>query len=295
VGSRGLVWGTLIAALIVTEVAKDITFSMDHGEWLPAWSFLYGGILAGMPFLLAKFAPRAAGFNTQWLPNSRRQWAWFVGMIILVIVSKLLVCMLAAATGPPPPSLFIGPVSPTGIVLSGIVIVFIGPIAEEIFFRGYVLEQLRKHAHSSIALLIHALLFGLFHLYTWGWYMSLGLFKFADTFLFGLILGAWRIKYRSLLPLVLVHILINYSAIVNLKARYDRTKCHVPISMETTLITGPLCKNSYPDYVAVLNQRYSNGVTPENNSAVLHYRFIQNPCATGVQESTIESANSGIK
>ncbi len=41
------------------------------------------------------------------------------------------------------------------------------------------------------------------------------------------------------------------------------------ISKETTYITEPLDELGYPDYAAALNQRMSNGVTPENNAAVL--------------------------
>ena len=40
------------------------------------------------------------------------------------------------------------------------------------------------------------------------------------------------------------------------------------ISKETTYITEPLRKDGYPDYVAAMNQRLSQGVTPENNAAV---------------------------
>ena len=46
----------------------------------------------------------------------------------------------------------------------------------------------------------------------------------------------------------------------------------VTISKETTYITEPLRKDGYPDYVAVLNRRCSEGVTPENNSAVLFWK-----------------------
>lgn len=42
----------------------------------------------------------------------------------------------------------------------------------------------------------------------------------------------------------------------------------VTISKETTFITEPLRPDGYPDYVAALNKRASEGVTPENNAAV---------------------------
>jgi hypothetical protein len=46
-------------------------------------------------------------------------------------------------------------------------------------------------------------------------------------------------------------------------------KAKITISKETTYITEPLRADGYPDYVAALNQRMSEGVTPENNAAVL--------------------------
>jgi hypothetical protein len=49
-------------------------------------------------------------------------------------------------------------------------------------------------------------------------------------------------------------------------------KVLVTISKETTYITEPLRSNGYPDYVAALNQRLSEGVTPENNAAVLLWK-----------------------
>lgn len=48
----------------------------------------------------------------------------------------------------------------------------------------------------------------------------------------------------------------------------------VTISKETTYITEPLRKDGYLDYVAALNQRASQGVTPENNAAVLFWKAV---------------------
>jgi hypothetical protein len=43
----------------------------------------------------------------------------------------------------------------------------------------------------------------------------------------------------------------------------------VTVSKETTFITGPLRKDGTVDYLAAIDHRYSQGVTPENNAAVL--------------------------
>ena len=46
------------------------------------------------------------------------------------------------------------------------------------------------------------------------------------------------------------------------------------ISKATTYITAPLRKDGYVDYAAALNQRCSQGVTPENNMVVLFVRAV---------------------
>jgi hypothetical protein len=48
----------------------------------------------------------------------------------------------------------------------------------------------------------------------------------------------------------------------------------VTISKETTYITEPLRPDGYPDYIAALNKRASQGVTPENNAAVLLWKAV---------------------
>ncbi|MCG2685504.1 MAG: type II secretion system protein GspG [Planctomycetales bacterium] len=48
----------------------------------------------------------------------------------------------------------------------------------------------------------------------------------------------------------------------------------VTISKETTYITEPLHPDGFPDYVGALNQRFSEGVTPENNSSVLFWKAV---------------------
>ncbi len=53
-----------------------------------------------------------------------------------------------------------------------------------------------------------------------------------------------------------------------------RPKGKFTISKETTYITGPLDKDGYPDFAAALNERLRQGVTPENNAAVLLWKAL---------------------
>src|ERR1051326_511148 len=46
------------------------------------------------------------------------------------------------------------------------------------------------------------------------------------------------------------------------------------VSPETTYVTGPLDKDGDVDYVTALNERLSQGVTPENNANVLIWQAL---------------------
>ena len=48
----------------------------------------------------------------------------------------------------------------------------------------------------------------------------------------------------------------------------------VSISKETTYLTKPLRKDGYVDYIAALDERCHNGVTPQNNAAVLMWQAV---------------------
>ncbi|NUQ65889.1 MAG: hypothetical protein HUU20_25790 [Pirellulales bacterium] len=137
-GSRGYTLGILIAAVVLAELVKDVVFSTEYGARLPAVELAYFGVIACLPFLLRKAAPQAAGFDIQWLPSSRRHWVWFFGMVLLLVVAKYLVVALGLTIiGHAPVRSPIRLITPAAIVFNAVVIVFIGPAAEEIFFRVY--------------------------------------------------------------------------------------------------------------------------------------------------------------
>ena len=83
----------------------------------------------------------------------------------------------------------------------------IGPIAEELIFRGLTLEyaskafENRKH-NRAIAVLIQALLFALYH----G-----NIIQSTYAFIFGLMFGAIAVKAGSVLPTIIAHCTVNAS------------------------------------------------------------------------------------
>jgi membrane protease YdiL (CAAX protease family) len=89
----------------------------------------------------------------------------------------------------------------TTLVLVG----FLGPIAEEIFFRGFVLPGLIKRFGVIRSLLLSSLLFGIFH-------FDPG--AIVPTFILGLALGWVYLKTGALWPAIFAHGLHNSLAIM---------------------------------------------------------------------------------
>lgn len=91
-------------------------------------------------------------------------------------------------------------------IMSGnFVIVFItvgilGPIIEEIIFRGLVLSELRKVTHNTSAVIIQGVLFGIYHLNP---------LQAMYASVIGIVLGYVMLRYKTLWAPILVHIFFN--------------------------------------------------------------------------------------
>lgn len=86
------------------------------------------------------------------------------------------------------------------IVLT-LVVASIGPLVEELLFRGLLLSALLRHLRVGWAILASALLFGLVHLpdLKWLWYAV------PNLVLVGAVLAWLRLRSRSLWPAVIAH------------------------------------------------------------------------------------------
>jgi membrane protease YdiL (CAAX protease family) len=92
-----------------------------------------------------------------------------------------------------------------GFWLSLIVIGVIGPIFEEILFRGLVFGEMRKISKVWVALLIQALLFGVIHF---------NVVQGIYAFLAGLLLGYIYYRSNSIVAPMIMHISINASSVI---------------------------------------------------------------------------------
>jgi membrane protease YdiL (CAAX protease family) len=81
----------------------------------------------------------------------------------------------------------------------------VGPVFEELLFRGLVFGELRKVATVRLALVIQALIFGLYHINP---------IQGAYAFLIGLLLGYVYYRSSSIVAPMIVHAAINTSSVV---------------------------------------------------------------------------------
>ena len=87
----------------------------------------------------------------------------------------------------------------TTSLISILYVVFLGPIAEELVFRGWSINLLKKYG-SFTAILLSSIAFGLFH----G-----NIFQGIPAIFIGFILAYIRIRYQALWPCMLLHIVNN--------------------------------------------------------------------------------------
>ncbi|MDZ4818879.1 MAG: hypothetical protein SGJ20_07900 [Planctomycetota bacterium] len=76
------------------------------------------------------------------------------------------------------------------------------------------------------------------------------------------------------------------------EANRSKPRPLVTIGKETTVITEPLLPSGYPDYLAALNQHTSQGVTPQNNGAIVLLKVMGPQC---LSESFDANAEPGAQ
>ena len=147
------------------------------------------------------------------IDSSRQALILLLGIPILVTIVDLIVVMgygigYELAFGVPELSTDIGVGWGSGPVALGLVVIstiIIAPIAEELMFRGYLLDSIRKVHGDWIAVVISAMIFGLVHLEPY----TIGMAAIG-----GLIYGYVRIRTGSLWPSIIGHMMWNGVALV---------------------------------------------------------------------------------
>ncbi len=98
-----------------------------------------------------------------------------------------------------------GAITGGGFVMTLIAVGVIGPVFEEILFRGLVFGELRKIMRVRPAILVQAALFGIYHM---------NLIQGAYALLIGLLLGYVYYRCNSIIAPAIIHIVINSSSVI---------------------------------------------------------------------------------
>lgn len=87
-----------------------------------------------------------------------------------------------------------------------LILITVQPVAEELFYRGFLLEKLEKISSAPVAIAVTAVLFGLAHLTTGNLYPAL------LTGIAGAVLAVLVIKTKNLTAAIIAHILFNVAS-----------------------------------------------------------------------------------
>lgn len=85
------------------------------------------------------------------------------------------------------------------LIIFLIYVCFLGPVLEEIIFRGFILKSMQKYGNLT-AILVSSIMFSMFHL---------NLVQFVNPVLIGIILAFIAIKSESIIPSVIAHMFNN--------------------------------------------------------------------------------------
>lgn len=126
----------------------------------------------------------------------------FLPVLAAILLSVIFVVNLLKYTPPAEPiyELIFKEQRPQFLILTSIMATFIGPVAEEVFFRGFLYPALKKSFNISIAIFITSVIFSLLHTNIVG---------FLPIVALGAFLAYLREKTGSLMPSICVHIMHN--------------------------------------------------------------------------------------
>ena len=130
---------------------------------------------------------------------------WMAAGVVLTSVSVLLVFFRVAPPRIGTGASFLTILSPWSLVIAGVAFAVVNAFVEELLFRGAVLHHLGRALGSWTAVVVQALAFGMLHLngYPYG-RVGVGL-----AFVYGMLLGALRLRSGGLLAPWIAHVLTD--------------------------------------------------------------------------------------
>jgi CAAX protease family protein len=206
-------FGVAVIAVIVASGLVAIPFALA-GVDLDSGGFVIAGtivqdlvVLAAAYYVtsdIGKPTPRTFGLR----PFRSSAFGWIFAALVTYLV---LTSIYTVLVDPPSEQL------PTGLedadqdvllgVATGFLLIAVAPVAEEIFFRGFLYQAFRNSIGVWPGALLSAVTFGIIHL---------EFFKVVQLAILGLILALLFEKTRSLWPPIILHAINNTLAFIYL-------------------------------------------------------------------------------
>lgn len=190
-----------IAVLCVAKSPTAIAWVFGAGIAVrTCWGLLTVFLSIILPLYVSRKWDSYASFDKTVLPEKLKHYFLIPLLVVLLLAVSIPIGYLLHQLKFPKP---VGVISnQTLLYLNWFVLIVLGPVSEEIFWRGYALDQFRKLGNNAAALLLSAVLFTIMHI------PAVGIHS-IQLFGWGILLGYWRIRYRALLPLIIAHALAN--------------------------------------------------------------------------------------
>jgi len=219
--TRSPIWPIMLAlAAAVGVIGGSYLFATDTGDSV--------AVLLGVPVVIISatamsgaFAATGISFSTVlfrepfstlgfvktdgFKPYVFAVGVWLIGLTVLLFWVQALIWLGVDVLVPPDTAKKALDEAGGSIVITIVLVGILGPIAEEIFFRGYVLPGLIKRFGVGRSLLLSSVLFGLFHIDPGA---------IVPTFALGLALGWVYLKTGSIWPAIFAHGLHNTVAVL---------------------------------------------------------------------------------
>jgi len=174
-------------------------------------------LMLGTVWFFALYRRRAGlrDLGLRYYSIGKTLWYTFISLLAIFIISFIYVFVLSSVFGIEAPSskieILVSNRSVSNTILL-IVVAFIGPVVEEVFFRGFLYSAFRKSWGVFPALFISSILFSVVHLQV---------YSFIPLFLIGWLLAYLFEKTRSLFPAIFLHAVYNLILILILLGQLE--------------------------------------------------------------------------
>ena len=203
--------GLVALAVGLLELGSLSYWFLPNTHWQRCVLALLVSVLeVGLPCLLVWQRPALASFDGRLLGGGIKPWLLALPLTLAVLLVDVACQTFTTSLDGMlrlrwwSDRVVPGMQSPAVVVVGAFKTIVITPIAEEVFFRGFVLGQLQKVMPATLAVLLQAILFSACHLG-----QDSRSARLVGSFVLGVAFGVWRIRLPGLLPLMVMHGLIN--------------------------------------------------------------------------------------